>query len=211
MMKHKAFLQKSRRRLHHQQGVVLYVALIVMIAMMLAGVAMLRSVGTGVGVAGNLAFKQNATLAGDRAAEAAISWLQSLPAATAAVTLQNDDTAHGYFSSWDTTFNPTGTQSVPTPFDWSSAAVQVATNDDGAGNKVRYVIHRLCKVANASAQDGGGQECAVYSSGGGSGSIVANVGGGPFSAGAGSPTLFRVTSRVDGPRNTLSYVQILVY
>ena len=68
MMKRELVIRALPRRLRRQQGVVLYVALIVMIAMMLAGVAMLRSVGTGVGVAGNLAFKQNATLAGDRAA-----------------------------------------------------------------------------------------------------------------------------------------------
>ncbi len=196
MMKRELVIRALPRRLRRQQGVVLYVALIVMIAMMLAGVAMLRSVGTGVGVAGNLAFKQNATLAGDRAADAAIGWMKGLPAATASATLQNDSAANGYFASWNANFNPL-------TFDWTLDAVQTATADDGAGNRVRYVIHRLCKQTG-SAQPGGGQECAVH------GTVVSG-GGGVFAAGAAAPTLFRVTSRVDGPRNTLSYVQILVY
>ena len=42
-----------------QQGVVLFIALIVLVAMSLAGVAMVRSVDTSLGIAGNLAFKQS--------------------------------------------------------------------------------------------------------------------------------------------------------
>ena len=158
---------------------------------------MLRSVGTGVGVAGNLAFKQNATLAADRGATAALAWLTSLPLATASETLQNDDGKHGYFSSWDTTFNPL-------TFDWTNAAVQTATSDDGARNEVRYVIHRLCKLPNQSATAGSGQECAVQG-------VIANIIGSGSSFQTPLRPLFRVTSRVQGPRNTLSYVQVVVY
>ena len=203
LMKHKDVARKSPRELQRQQGVVLYVALIVMVAMMLAGVAMLRSVGTGVGLAGNLAFKQNATLAGDRAADAAIAWMQSLPAATASTTLQSDDPTHRYFSSWDNSFNPL-------TFNWTAADTAATAPGaqpvvDSSGNTVRYVIHRLCLLPNASAQPGGGQQCAASP-----GTVVSGTSG-PFSVGAIPSTLFRVTSRVDGPRSTLSYVQIVVY
>ena len=179
-------------RRQRQQGVVLYVALIVMIAMLLAGVAMLRSVGTGVGVAGNLAFKQNATMAGDRGAEKAIAWLVT----KTAVQLELDAiNAHGYYATWVPTFEPL-------TFDWSNAPV--ATNDDGAGNQVRYVIHRLCKNTG-SAQVSLTQECTVR------GSIVAGSTASGIPGGALLPPLYRVTTRVVGPRNTVSYVQVLVY
>jgi Tfp pilus assembly protein PilX len=48
-----------------QQGVVLFIALIVLVAMSLAGIALMRSVDTNVLIAGNLAFRQGATMAGD--------------------------------------------------------------------------------------------------------------------------------------------------
>ena len=186
------------RSLHHsnrpfaqrQQGIVLYVALVVLIAMMLAGVAMLRSTGTGLAVAGNMSFKQNAVLAGDRGVEAAVPWL----VAQSVGTLQSDSPAHGYFSTWDEGFDPR-------TFDWSNAAVKEATADDGAGNRVRYVIHRMCKLSGSPLGGVGGQECATY------GDIVRVSGG----AGSAPRPLFRVTSRVDGPRNTVSYVQVVVY
>ena len=43
-----------------QKGVVLFISLIVLVAMTLAGIAMFRQVGTGVVIAGNLAFRDNA-------------------------------------------------------------------------------------------------------------------------------------------------------
>ena len=50
---------------HHQQGVVLFVALIVLIIMTLAGLALLRQMGAGTSIAGNIAFKENATSVAD--------------------------------------------------------------------------------------------------------------------------------------------------
>ena len=48
-----------------QRGVILFVALIVLVAMSLTGIALIRSVDTNVLVAGNLAFRQGATAAAD--------------------------------------------------------------------------------------------------------------------------------------------------
>ncbi len=52
-----------------QRGVVLFVALIVLVAMSLAGISMMRAVGTGTQVAGNLAFRQSAIQAPELAFE----------------------------------------------------------------------------------------------------------------------------------------------
>ena len=58
-----------------QQGVILFIALIVLVAMSLAGIALMRSVDTNVLIAGNLAFRQANTALGDVGVEAARTWL----------------------------------------------------------------------------------------------------------------------------------------
>ena len=60
-----------------QAGVVLMMALIVLVAMTLAGIALVRSVDTSNIIAGNLAFKQAATNSGDTGIEAAAAWLNA--------------------------------------------------------------------------------------------------------------------------------------
>jgi type IV pilus assembly protein PilX len=60
---------------NRQQGVVLLVALIVLVALTLAGVALVRSVDTANLVAGNLSFHQSAIQAGERSTELAVTWL----------------------------------------------------------------------------------------------------------------------------------------
>ena len=56
---------------HRQRGVVLFIALLVMVALSLAGIALIRSADTATIVAGNLAFKQAAASAVDRSVEQA--------------------------------------------------------------------------------------------------------------------------------------------
>lgn len=50
----------------YQRGVVLLIALIVLVAMTLAGIGMMRSIDTTTLIAGNVAFKQTTIQAGDR-------------------------------------------------------------------------------------------------------------------------------------------------
>jgi hypothetical protein len=58
-----------------ERGVVMFIALLVMVALSLAGIALIRSSDTATVVAGNLAFKQAAASAVDRSIEQAISAL----------------------------------------------------------------------------------------------------------------------------------------
>lgn len=169
---------------------VLYVALVMVVAMMLLGVSMLRSVGNGGNVGSNLSFKQNATLAAERGVEQALQYLTT----SAASTLEADDTGHGYYATWGNNFDPIA-------FNWTGAPQ--ATADDGSGNRVRWVMHRLCSTVG-SASPSGTQVCSRYGE-------ASGVGGGPVTTGVAQRILYRVTSRVDGPRNTVSYVQIVVY
>ena len=195
--KAKSFAHKPQRR--QQQGVVIIIAIIAIVAMTFAIFAMLRSTSGNLAIAGNLGFKQNATSAGDFGVEKARQWLTAqTPAALAA-----DQPGEGYFSTWTPTFDPfTHT--------WTSAASKSATTDDGAGNEVRYVVHRLCAVAGSFAATG--QECVRPSSLSASGSSIGSGGGaGSGIAVAKSLPYFRVTAQVKGPRNTLSYVQVIMY
>jgi type IV pilus assembly protein PilX len=191
-------------RASSQSGVVLFVALIVLVAMALAGVALIRSVSTGNRVAGNLAFQQAATHSADIGVEEAIKWLQ---ANNAGNTLHADsaDATSGYFaargadpssgSSWETYWTTTVV---------GTGRYHTMAKDD-AGNTVSYAIHRLC---NGVGDPASGIGCSV---------APATVGSEGNSKGSGvlpvklpSQQYYRITARVAGPRSTVSFVQVVV-
>lgn len=205
-----------------QRGVVLLLALIMLVAMTLAGIAMYRQLGDGLIIARNLSFKRTATVAADRGIEAARLWLITQNAAS----LELGNPAQGYFPGWcnvslnannvpdaDSDGNPDNCNATPMPssfdpqtYNWANAVV--ATNNDGAGNEVRYVIHRLCQTSGSI--DAAGQQCVTI------GSTL--TGGSQGAASYGTQALantfqpyFRVTSRVLGPTNTVVYTQVIMF
>lgn len=193
-----------------QRGVVLVMALIVLAAMTLAGIGLMRSVLTGNKVAGNLAFQQSATHEADRGIEAAVVWLENTNAMNP-VTLhlsQLPGINQGYFASWqpNTDPNAAGGSWEQSWTAWEGTGrINDLGRDANTGNRVRYVIHRLC---NAEGPPESGIFCNV------SPSRVGDEGSG---RGAGVPPInvpsqryYRITVRVDGPRNTVSFVQSIV-
>jgi Tfp pilus assembly protein PilX len=180
-----------------QRGIVLFISLIVLVAMTLAGIAMFRSIGAGVIIAGNIAFKQNATSVGDLGIEAARSWLIGQGSSA----LQSDQATSGYYSSWALTFNPA-------TFGWTDSVSRLASSDDGTGNEVRYVIHRLC--SNTGSVNDTSQSCVTVGSASSGGSLGTPSYGILALSNTTAP-YFRITVRVAGPRNTTSYVQSIIY
>lgn len=183
-----------------QRGAVLFIALIVLVAMSLAGIALIRSVDTANLIAGNLAFKQNATHGGDWAAEQARNWLQ----AQAATDLYND-TPGRYYAAMQSGLDFTATDPSRPDFDWANNSHSLGA--DPAGNPdVRYVIHRMCDLAG----NPGSVNCVRTSTGG----TADSTKGGATYGGAALPSTsqiyYRITARVTGPRNTVSYVQVMV-
>jgi type IV pilus assembly protein PilX len=168
-----------------QRGIVMWVALGVLIVMSLVGVAMLRQIGGGVSIAGNVAFKQAATAAGDAGTEVGRAWY------IGAASLDADVPAAGYSASW-------GAAADPTTFTGWAPALPA----DTAGNTVQYMVHRLCKLPGPIAAPG--QECS-------SGSVRSASRGGASGGGFTTTTqpYFRVTSKVTGARNTVSYIQVV--
>lgn len=190
-------LHSAARR---ERGVVMFVALVVLIVMTLAGLAMLRQMGGGVSIAGNLAFKQSATAVADAGIEQARVFVTTNAAP------DFDAPTLGYYSSW-------GSGAVdPQSADWATwwDAVSSARDivDAQTGNTVRYVMHRLCQTPGIASDDDT-QRCsdAADSNSGGS------KGGTSYGGTAPKPKAqpyFRVTARVTGPRNTVSYTQIVM-
>lgn len=193
-----------------QQGVVMIVALLLLGALTLAGVALVRSVSTSNVVAGNLAFRQASTRSADQGIETAIAWIGGQPAAT----LYDNATGNAYLAS--RTDPPAGT-SWATFFDTTltaTGAVQTMA-PDAAGNTVSYVIQRLCSGVGAPGDVDCAQQpksrstCSQGSSCSGGGDSMLGAGGRGPSAMA-VPVYYRITARSDGPRSTRSYVQAIV-
>jgi type IV pilus assembly protein PilX len=181
-----------------QRGAVLFIALIVLVAMSLAGLALMRGVDTSALIASNLAFKESATAAGDLGVETARSWL----IANAGGNLQNDQPSitggNGYWSTSQDSLD------LINAFDWTTA-VNVGT--DAAGNQVSYVIQRLCDASGPTTS----ANCLKSSSSTTSASSKGGAAYGTYGIAAPTDVSYRVTVKVTGPRNTVSFVQVTMY
>ena len=201
-MQRTRFLRRSPRA---NRGVILLISLIVLVAMTLGGIAILRSVDTTTLIAGNLAFKQRALHATDIGVSEAMTWLLANKN-----TLGNDNAGAAYFSSQG--------------FDWTTASswggaklVTLGGGTDAGGNRVDYIIHRMCTCANIAhngiCPDGTANQCGIdipTTTG-----AVKPLEGDTFRIGgtvfpASGSVYYRVTVRSQGPRNTQSYIQALL-
>ena len=86
-----------------ERGVVLLIALIVLVAMTLAGIGMMRSIDSGTLVAGNIGFREAAVATADTGVEAARAWLVAN-----STSLNVDNPAAGYYSTRQDTLDLTG-------------------------------------------------------------------------------------------------------
>ncbi|MBA3777281.1 MAG: hypothetical protein H0X11_12735 [Betaproteobacteria bacterium] len=196
-----AFARHAPRR---QRGVVLFISLIVMVAMSLAAIALIRSVDTSTGVVGNLAFRQAAILPANLAVEAAaaalfvdarggpvpINRIDHLPAENYFATVQPGEDARG----------------IPTELQRKSNFTQTRVLVDQAGNEIRYVIERMCIDPVAVGEAARADICEMLAPKRTTGT-TANEGPAPE-----LPRLpmYRVTVRVDGPKNTTSFLQAML-
>jgi Tfp pilus assembly protein PilX len=186
-----------------QRGTVLFIAIIVLVVMTLAGIALLRSTDTTNLVAGNLAFQQSATHSGDTGIETAITWLQANASGNA---LNSDDPTNGYTANGvSAAQRPASGQSWDAFWSQTLASRSRTLSSNSAGNTVSFVIDRLCEFAGAQT---GGANCAQSP-------LPTSATGNSEVAGKqqlNSPSLvyYRITARVAGPRNTVSYVQATV-
>lgn len=181
-----------------QRGMVLLMALVVLVAIMVAGIAMMRSVDTATLVAGNLAFQQSTTNTADQGIEQAIAMLKGLSASQ----LNSDDPVNGYFATLQQNQSPVAGQSWQ---DFWAQSLNGSAHDAGTdafGNHIYYVVHRECAFPQPP---GAGGQCVA------SPAITKATGNsqeaGEIQLQAGSQVYYRITVRVTGPKRTESYVQ----
>jgi type IV pilus assembly protein PilX len=193
-----------------QQGVILIITLIILAAMTLASLAMLNSVDTSTSIAGNVSFKQSATNSADKAIDAAGVFLTVSKQNT-----ESDSPSSGYYATSQDNFDITGNKTpgdTSDDLDWTGAGI-VTMAKDGAGNTVSYRINRMCDATGAL----NAATCAVK---------ITETGSKPPSLGIVQPTstyqqraggntqvmsgYYRITMRIAGPRNNVSYVQTVV-
>lgn len=168
-----------------QRGVVLILTLIVLVAMTLAAIALVRSVDTGNVVAGNMAFKQGATQAGDYGTESAIAFLRTGGVGGIAIAGDAasyvDIPAQGYYATGQD-LDMTGNSHDPSRglVDWDSnncngaaaagCLTPAAPVTTATGNTVTYIIQRLCTQAvapNGSGPNGIPNDCVTFLAQGG--------------------------------------------
>ena len=209
-----AMVSSRKAYFRRQEGVTLMIALIVLVVMTIGGLALVRLVDTTHLIAGNLAFQQAATRSGEAAAEDAVrNFLEVTPP----LTLWNNVLTAGYVAStpasgnpakwetyWNTVLNP---HPVARPVATKACVDRVCTlPTDAAGNTVSYTIQRLCLNAGdplmaLTGCSNAPERTGLKGSSQGSGAIPLPE---PVKY------YYRITARVQGPRNSISYVQTIV-
>lgn len=191
-----AFTPSSVAR-RKQRGVSLIIAMIALVAMTLAGLALIRSVDTSNVISGNLAFRQASLHATDVGVEAALAALGTI------VTTSLDASypascavgACNYYPTRQTAVSAAG---VPTVINWNT----VPSTTVDSSYAVQYVIDRLCDgpapVTDITTK------CMRTSD-----SSVGSKKAGAVAFTSANQVYYRATVRVVGPRKTVSIVQAL--
>jgi type II secretory pathway pseudopilin PulG len=179
--------------------IAMIVAVIVLVATLLASIALMRSVDTANVVAGSMTFRQSLVQEAERAYEAAKANTVFSGSASEA-----DNAASGYYAKIQT-FSNTGipTQLVssdPTKIDSTKVATLTGTQ-----NTIHYVVERLCPATGPADP-----KTCINPGASVLGGSSANQATDPSFGLTGGNAAFRLTVRVDGPKNTASFVQTIL-
>jgi type IV pilus assembly protein PilX len=169
-----------------QSGTSLIIVVILLVILMISALALVRSSETVGAIAGNVAFKQAATEAADTGLAAAGLWLTALTGVDSAVA--------GVYYATRQNVDANGLPII----DWTGVPTKTVSTF-----RIQYVLERMCQgpapVANVLTQ-------CLTSENTQEGSKKV---GSPAYSGT-TAVYYRVTVRVQGPRNAESYVQSLL-
>ena len=205
----KKFSTRNRLpRSSSQRGFVLVIALIVLAAMTLAAAAMVRTVDTSTLLARNISFKRDALNRNDLALEVAINDFRTGGLLAANIDKTTDIPARNYSA----VMLATDTNGVPTVLKADLSSDTFVGGDLGnvepsaiaapnlhLGMTPIYVIERMCTTTGVALPE----NCIVNGRAQAGGTQPNDKPGQLF------PPLYRITARVTGPRNTVSYVQAI--
>jgi Tfp pilus assembly protein PilX len=203
---------------HRQKGIILVITLLCLVVMLISAIALLRATDASQAITGNLGFKRDLVNQGERGFQKAYAALGTGGALVSATTRQTNLASSNYSSCIlptdsngipkileDTDANFANSTDASTTSPSCTSAVAVTANDivDSVnGVTVRYVIDRLCMGTGTVAST----SCMVNSLGyDTSGTQDESKPGGA------TPTaIYRISVRVSGPHNTLTFVQSTV-
>lgn len=214
-----------------QRGVSLIFALITLVALLLATLALIRSVDTSTLLMGNLGFKQDATSSADQATRKAIDWL-TLNSASLNLSVSKS----GYYASTleladdgttvqqpvDVTGRQQASNASRQLVDWdgdgckymTGGTCSVLTASAGTinGNSASYVIFRLCSKPGDFTTDNTISCAKPISSTGGTAAKRGELNYTDPARFAGtSGPYYRIVVRVLGARNTTSFTETIVH
>ena len=197
-----------------QSGVVLFLAMIALVVMSLAAAALIRSVDTNSMITGNLTYKQTAAVSSSYGIESMVDTLGPKPFNYG----NTNDAVNGYYalcSNFDggstdrcSGNNLTADASwVPGTTSSLATGTGITAGRDAYGNTIQYIVERMCHQVGAPTS------AACLQAGSELNNSSKNALNEPVS---GAPTtatelpLYRVTVRIAGPKNTISYVQAFI-
>ena len=193
------------RNRRDQRGVVLFVALIVMVALSIAGIALIRAVDSGVSVAANLGFRQASIAPTTWAVENAVAAM--FDKKTIADLTKSKLTENYYAFRFEIKNGGKTEDVMGVPYDLqgttpSNYPVTFVKENDPAGNTIRYVIERMCldegpaTAANCDMSPPKKSEATTAME-----LVKPDPPRQPF---------YRLTVRVDGPNNTTTFAQAML-
>lgn len=188
-----------------QRGIVVFVALIAVVLMSLAAVALMRSVHTNTIVVGNLAFRQAAMALSTAAVEKAL--YDMLPPTKSIADLTTHRTDRNYYA-----FRQPGenAQGIPAALQGSLAAYPADAqiiddpNDPSGQTRARYIVERMC-LPPSLGLPAAAQFC----------EMIPPKQGNALQLGLQQIAVpdipyYRMTVRVDGPNNSVTFSQAML-
>lgn len=216
--------RNSYEHLESQRGIVLLVVLIILVVMTIGALTMIRATDSATLVAANLGYRQTGISSSDLAIDAAVAWLGTQSSGD----LEANSTGNGYLAfydqegpdikngqTWAEYWGDTG--KLPTGYKcwiaWSGSPSVASCKSSGsgqtadaAGNRSAYLIQRLCRTTGDPSLTSTGCLRSVSSSG----SSGNTKGAGAITINSSYEVYYRITARVDGPRDSVTYTQAVV-
>jgi type IV pilus assembly protein PilX len=190
---------------NRQKGLVLLISLIVLVVMTLAAIALVRSMSGSNQIANNLALRQGTTAAADVALEKARFWLIA-QSQNAPGVLNSASNANGY--SPINTPNPIAGNAWAAGINWvyanpnvgNAPLEQVKINEalNANGYRAAYFIQRSCATAGKKTPNRSGCDLQKMS---------------PNEPESNSEyqMIYKITVRIEGPKNTVTFYQATLF